>query len=239
MLRICAIACLLVSCGPKSLETNPPLAEPSDAPWVAEHRELVDAGCACETSDCFEEARAKIDALVAEHGGLDESPADVHVAHGEFAQCYQGGTSDPVRDLGAVAHRMCGCATEGCVKQSMIARLKFEDKYGAVGDNKELAELDAQYSRCKDERIVSGNALAGHFESVMSVVCSCAASDKCGTRLTDLPPMPAAVLITERSAHEHRITRATEQICNCAKNGGLAGTYGGFDVAARCKPPKS
>jgi len=239
MLRLAAIVLSVgVSCGPNTLATNPPLAESSDEPWVAEHRELVRSGCECASSSCFEEAKAKIAALVAEHGGLDESPADVHNAHGEFEQCYQSGTRDPVRDLKALVRRLCGCTTEACVKQSNIAHLEFEDKYGAVDATGELGKLDAEYARCKSERIISGEKLAAHFETVMTTVCTCAARNKCGTLLTDLPPMPAAVMVTELGAYEHRIAQATERTCNCAQNANMFGTYGGFAVTKRCKPPK-
>lgn len=234
MYRLAAIACLVVACGPKTLDSNPPLAETSSEPWVKEHRELVVAGCECESSACLEEAKAKIAALEAEHGGLDESPADVHNAHGEFEQCYQSGTRDPQRDLNAVTRRMCGCADAGCVKQTMIARLKFEDKYGAVSADSELGKLDAEYNRCKDDRIIDGDKLAAHYERIMATTCACAAGKGCGVTLTDLPPMPAAVVINNLDAHQHRIDTATERICNCAKNAGLLGTYGGFVVTKRC-----
>lgn len=232
--------CLIVACGPRTLATDPPLAETSDDPWVKQHRQLVRAGCDCDSSSCFEDVRAKIVALEADHGGLDESPADVHYAHGEFEECYRGGTRDPIRDLEAVKERMCGCADEGCVKQSMIARLHFEDKYGSIDPSGEqgvrLGELDGEYNECKDAKIVSGDKLASHFEKVMWAVCECAASNKCGTSLTDLPEMPAAPLVTNLDQHKPRIEQATERLCNCALNAQLFGTYGGFVVARKCKP---
>lgn len=238
MYRLVIASLLALSCGPKTLATNPPPAEASNAPWVKEHRELVRAGCDCDSSSCLEELKTRIDALEAKHGGLDESPAEVHIAHGEFARCYQDGTRDPVRDLKTIARRLCGCATEACVKQSMIARLQFEDKYGAGVKSGELAELDAQYEQCKGQKMISGEDLAAHYERVMTTVCACASKQKCGTRLTDLPPMPAAVLITDLDSHQDRIEQATEHTCNCAQNAGLLGTYGGFAVTQRCKPPE-
>jgi hypothetical protein len=228
---------LAVSCGPKTLATNPPPAESSDEPWVKEHRELARAGCECESSSCLKEHKTKIAALEAEHGGLDESPADVHHAHGEFEECYRAGTRDPARDLEVIVRRMCSCSDEACVKQTMIARLQFGDKYGGTDVSGELAKLDVDYNRCKEERITSGDELADHYESVMAAVCSCATGKSCGTQLTDLPPMPSAVMITELRAHEHRIEQATERACTCAQNAGLLGTYGGFAVTRRCRPP--
>lgn len=243
MIRAVAIALLAVSCGPSTLATNPPLAEKSDEPWVARHRELVTDACACGDSACLEELKARIDALVAEHGGLDNSPAEVHVAHGELEQCYQAGTRDPVRDLEVVVRKLCGCATEACVKQAMIARLEYSDKYGspAKGDvsSDKLAGLEAEYARCKSDKIISGDELATHYEKIRATVCACAANNACGTRLTDLPPMPTAVMVTELSAHEVRIARATELICTCATNAKMTGTYGGFAVTRRCKPPET
>lgn len=239
MFRPVVILCLAVSCGPQTLDTNPPLAQSSNEPWVKEHRELVRAGCQCDDSGCLEDAKTKIFALEAEHGGLDNSPADVHNAHGEFEQCYQSGTRDPARDLHAVVRRMCGCTTEACVKQSMIARLKFGDKYGTIDPSTELGKLDAEYDRCKDERITSGEKLAAHYEKIVTAVCGCAANKSCGTALTDLPPMPSALMVTGRTtAHDERIETATERICNCAQNAGLPGSYGGFEVTKRCKPPE-
>ena len=241
----CFLALALITaaaCGPKTLANDPPPAPPSDEPWVKEHVAIVKAACECEDSACLETAKAEIDALEAAHGGLDESPADVHQSRGRFETCYRSGTNDPVRDLSQVTESLCRCAESVCVDKALIARLNVDDKYAnaTLGDEQksEIGALNAKYASCKRAKIITGEAVAAHVEKVMFAVCDCAGGSGCGLPLTSLDDYPSAPKVTDFDDVKDRVKLAMERLCNCATNGGVSGTYGGINTRRRCPKPE-
>ena len=236
------LALLLVTtgaCGPKTLANDPPPAPASDEPWVKEHTAISKAACDCESSTCLEETKSKLDALEAAHGGLDESPADVHNSRGKFQECYDAGTVDPVRDFAAVTELLCRCTNAACVDKALIGRLNVEEKYNGSEQTAEqksaIAELSAKYDECKSQKVVSGETVARHVEKVTFAVCGCAAGSGCGLPLTSLPDYPLApkyVDFTDEMRDSIKLN--IERLCNCATNAGLVGKYGGISTRIRC-----
>ncbi len=234
-----ALACAF-GCRPKSLASEAPPAVKSDEPWVAEYLGLVEFGCECESSDCVETTKSKLDARLAEQGGLDEVPAEVHEGHGKFEKCYRDGTHDPMRDHQRVADDMCGCTTEGCVKDAMIRRVHLDDKYRDLTDasiRASIDENDKRFATCRDERTLNALKIAEHYEKTAMAVCTCAQKTGCiGDRLHELGEVPAAPLIVGYPAVKDRIDKAHEQICACAIGGSIGTKVGGIQLTTKnCK----
>ncbi len=235
MRLLAAALYLTAACGPSTLANTPPEAKPSDEPWVKEHVERVDEACDCETSACLDDAKKVLDQLEAAHGGLDESPADVHRSRGRFEGCHAKGTKDPIRDLKSATDLLCRCSNAACVDKALIGRINYEEKYGSIKLTNEqaaqLGGLNARFDECERQKIVSAEEIAAHARRVAAAVCACAAGEGCGLELTGLPPQPTGAKVTgETDELLDRIKATRESMCNCAVNGAVIGTYGGIST---------
>jgi hypothetical protein len=120
-------AVAVIACSGAQKPPEPSEAEP---PWVKDYQRIAEEGCACGgDEDCLNEAHAAASAMEAEHGGIDDAPPSVQVAHGELDKCWREGTLDLGRDLGDAADAVCKCADSECVNLYKISVMRLQEKY--------------------------------------------------------------------------------------------------------------
>jgi len=107
-----------------------PRIEPEPA-WVAEYARIAQDGCACQFDpECLDAAHVAAVKMEQDHGGIDEMPPSVQVAHGELERCWREGTRDLGRDLKVAAEQVCRCADVACIDAYRRELVQLESKYG-------------------------------------------------------------------------------------------------------------
>jgi hypothetical protein len=104
----------------------PDMTEPA---WVDEYATRAEAGCACEDAACLDKVHGELAAMVTKHGGFDDAPQGVHVAHGKFDKCWREGTRDVSRDFENLAQMICSCTTSECLRLATIEQNVLLGKY--------------------------------------------------------------------------------------------------------------
>jgi hypothetical protein len=108
-----------------------------DPAWANDYAKRAEAGCACADAACLDKAHLELEAMVTEHGGIDDAPPGVHTAHGKFDRCWRDGTKDIARDFEHVAQTICTCATADCLRLAKI-------ELAGYADGKYREDFDAQ-----------------------------------------------------------------------------------------------
>ncbi len=130
--------CAVWACGssPKR-EVVPDMTEPA---WADEYAKRAEAGCGCADATCLEAAHTELAAIMTKHGGFDDAPQGVHVAHGKFDTCWRDGTRDIGRDFERLAQTICSCTKSECLRLAQIEQASLVN--GKYRDNLD-AELAA------------------------------------------------------------------------------------------------
>jgi hypothetical protein len=239
---------LWAGCGTTSAEAPRPVAAPpgQDSPpvpgWADQTQTLVDAGCKCPDEACLKRTRAALDALDASNGGRSEAPVEVHAAHRRFDICYREGTFDFARDVEHVTRALCGCADTGCVKRALAEAGRVKDKYKDVAaperEAPPIIKLQADFDRCRAERIVEGAAWVPEVESLADTMCACADSTcvKSATLRMAVRQMGTLIVDVDEEARA-RMSRAYTRMCECALRTGVVGSSGAADCRVNVGGP--
>lgn len=174
-----AFACaalFAVACGGPQKPPEPSEAEP---PWVKDYQRVAREGCACgDDEDCLDAAHAQAVELEAAHGGIDDAPPSVQVAHGELDRCWREGTLDLGRDLGDAVDQVCQCREPECINLYRIQLVKLQEKYKIdLGSPDELdpatRETTARASVCIAKVSVPADEYLQAFQRRADTVCRC------------------------------------------------------------------
>ncbi|HEY3804092.1 MAG TPA: hypothetical protein VGL61_15860 [Kofleriaceae bacterium] len=170
------LALVLVACGGTQPVHESVEREPD---WAVAYQQRAKQGCTCADSLCLDAARGELAKLEAEHGGIDDAPPDVQVAHGAFDACWRKGTHDPARDAEASAGEICGCTTGDCVQKWKLDTMHMFDKYG-VPDGDTLVQVTpaagSAWQRavaCKATVTIAGSAALAMMTGWADAVCAC------------------------------------------------------------------
>jgi len=120
--------------GNKPREVVPEMKDPA---WAADYEARATTGCECADAACLDKTHGELLAIETEHGGMDDAPASVHVAHGKFDKCWRDGTKDIERDFEAAAQKICTCTTSDCLRTARI-------EMATLSDGKYRENLDAE-----------------------------------------------------------------------------------------------
>ena len=117
--------------------------------------------------------------MVAQHGGMDEAPPSVHVAHGKLDKCWRAGTKDLARDYEDVANRVCACTTSDCLR---LTRLELdtlaETKYRGLtlddfAANPKATEAVLRVKICVAKLTMPAGPALELFTSTTDAMCAC------------------------------------------------------------------
>jgi hypothetical protein len=210
-----AAALVALGCGPgKGTERIDP-----DPPWVADYQRIAREGCECIDPECLDLAHTAAEAMVAKHGGLDEVPPSVHVAHGELDACWRDGTEDLGRDLTDAADAVCTCTKTACIDAYRLQVLHLGDKYrvdltGAAATLPDAARAPmTRANACVEAVTISADEFLAAMKTRTAAVCKCEALD-C-VRSTPLASFGDRFYMPDRPSIEAELKDTTEEFCAC------------------------
>jgi hypothetical protein len=228
-MRSAALAWLaLLAAGCAAPVASAPTAAPVPESWASQAEALEASGCKCTTQACFEQTRAGFDGLAAKNGGPDEAPIEAHAARGRFDACYRLGTFDQVRDVELATKAMCACADVKCVKRALAESDRVTKKYASAIPNEKDAEalgrLQADYDKCRAERVVAAAAWLTEVESLADATCAC--TDPSCIRSVGLRMairQRGTLVLGQDLETTARLTQTYDRMCKCAVKTGLVG----------------
>jgi hypothetical protein len=169
----------VAACGGGTKKQPEPISPMENPAWAIDYERQADEGCKCAEAECLEKAHTALSAIEVEHGGMDEVPPSVHVAHGKFDKCWREGTRDIGRDFEQAAQNVCTCTTSECLRLGKI-------EIAGLTDGKYRENLDAQLAASPNAVAASkravdcitkatmpaGEALA-MFDRITTSMCAC------------------------------------------------------------------
>ena len=157
-------------------EVIPDMTAPA---WVDDYATRAEAGCACEDAACLDKAHVELATMVTDHGGFDDAPEGVHVAHGKFDKCWRDGTKDIGRDFTQLAQSICSCTTSDClrlaqIEQSTMVNGKYRDNLDAeLAASPVATGAVARAQACIAKVTMPAAAAIEVFTSSTDAMCAC------------------------------------------------------------------
>jgi hypothetical protein len=194
-----------------------------DPPWVAQYQSTARAGCECKTEACFAKAKQELDTLVADHGGFDEVPLNVHEANKKFDPCWRAGTTDLSRDLAKLADALCRCTETSCVQSFRVSMVNLEDKYGTNFEGSRRASLSedvrselSRADQCLGALSVPGDEYLAYMEETTVAICACSEIECLRKVLRErLEKFKGRVFIDSLPAVQSKLDIANGRYCGC------------------------
>ena len=228
----------LLGCGGKQV------AEPSEPepPWAADYQRVAREGCACGDPACLDAAHARLAKMEADHGGLDDAPPSVQTAHGEFEQCWRGGTQDMARDLADASDAVCKCTDTKCVNTHRIELIHIGDRYKVNLDDPSTLDARARAAfdrgqKCLAAVTVPGDEYLDILARTTKQFCDCGALDCIRAVFRDRAKLfGERFVIGDLDAVRPQAERFKQQYCRClsdAVNKGIEAKTIKPDVAAK------
>jgi hypothetical protein len=177
------------------------------------------------------QTRSSFDALYARYGGSDEAPLEVHAARGRFDACYRRGTFDHVRDVELATKQLCACSDVKCVKRALAESERVTNKYQSAAtdpkDADKLQKLQAQFDKCRAERVVDGAAWLVEMESLADAACACADQACAVSASLRLAERLGGTIVENLDGEAAaRLNEAYGRMCKCSIKAGLVGASG-------------
>jgi len=179
--RLPILISLLIACGGgrKIVETEESGQEPA---WAADYTAGVQEACECTDAACIRGRRPALDAMVAQHGGLDDAPASVHQGKAKLEVCWKEIARDLALELGDLEKTICECKSSVCADEYSQRLDVLTAKYSAADPNalrdvpeatpESKAVLD-RIARCLSDKTISAADYLAKTEAIGDELCAC------------------------------------------------------------------
>jgi hypothetical protein len=165
----------LAACGGRQV------AEPSEEepPWVKDYERIAREACACpDDEDCLNDAHARAVAMEDAHGGIDDAPPSVQIAHGELDKCWREGTYDLARDVTSAVDAVCACSESACIDLYRLDVIHISQKYKVDLSSPDALdpasrESVARASACIAKVSIPAEEYLSAYQGRADAVCKC------------------------------------------------------------------
>lgn len=196
-----------------------------DPAWAAEYTAQVEAACGCRDAPCIRAKRPVLEAMLADHGGLDDAPASVHESKTQFKGCWKDIARDLALDLEEVADTICECKDTACAEtygeklDAVVAKYSnsgVEGLHISPDATDESRAVHARIVGCVAAKTIPAADYLATIEAIADELCACQADDCTkGAIRKRWNAFPEYLFVGQDPALSGRIEAADKRMCKC------------------------